>query len=78
MVNCPCAVPSYYVVYVVPFMVRKAPYSVILSYYVVCMVSFVMRMAPYSEVELPLLVERDLEYLMDRGGRYSYKVGSCT
>ena len=59
-------------------MVRKAPYSVILSYYVVCMVSFAVRMAPYSEVELPLLGERHVEYVMDRGGRYSYKVGSCT
>ena len=26
--NCPCAVLSYYAVYVVPFMVRRAPYSV--------------------------------------------------
>ena len=76
--NCPCAVLSYYAVYVVPFMVRKAPYSVILSYYMVCLVSFVVKMAPYSKVELPLLGERDVEYVMDRGGRYSYKVGSCT
>ena len=74
----PCAVLSYYAVCVVPFMVRKAPYSVILSYYMVCMVSFVVRRAPYSKVKLPLFGERDVEYVMDRGGRYSYKVGSCT
>ena len=30
------------------------------------------------EVELSLLVERDLEYVMDRRGRYSYKVGIFT
>ena len=71
---CPCADPSYYVVYVVPFMVKKAPYFAIPSYYVVCMVSFEVMMAPYSEVELPLLGERDMEYVMDRGGRYRYKV----
>ena len=49
---CPCVVLSYYAVYMVPFMVRKAPYSVILSYYVVCMVSFVVRMAPYSVMKM--------------------------
>ena len=46
--------------------------------FMVCMISFVVRMAPYSEVELPQLGERELENVMDRGGRDSYKVGSCT
>ena len=50
----------------------------VLSYCAVYVVSFVVRMAPYSEVELSLLGERDVEYMMDRGGRYRYKVGSCT
>ena len=46
--------------------------------FMVCMISFVVMMAPYSEVELPQLREQEMENMMDRGGRYSYKVGSCT
>ena len=45
--------------------------------FMVCMISFVVRMAPYSEVELPLLGEREVENVMDRGGRHCHKVGSC-
>ena len=63
---------------VVPIRLREAPYSVILFYYAVGMISFVVRMTPYSEVELPLLGEREVENVMDRGGRYCHKVGSCT
>ena len=51
---------------------------VVPSYCTVCMVSFVARMAPYSKVELSLLAERDLECVMDRRRRYSYKLGLCT
>ena len=43
---------SYYAVYVVSFVVRMAPYSVVLSYYVVCVVSFMVRMAPYSVMKM--------------------------
>ena len=45
--------------------------------YMVCMISFVVWMAPYSKVELPLLSEREVENMMDRGGRQCHKVGSC-
>ena len=61
-----------------PCIFKSALQAVILSYYVVCMVSFVVRMAPYSEVKLSLLMEREFEYLMERGRRYSYKVGMFT